>query len=256
MVFGSFATVLCYRIPREIPLGLVSHVRSTCTACSKIIPFYENVPIFAYIFLKGRCSTCHAKIPLRYFLIELSVTLVLTLSYFLLRYSGAVSELDPISYWILFFFDLYFMFTLVVITFIDIEFRIIPDRFSLGSWGIALLLLGLRSSSPWEGVLGGIVGFGFFFLLAWGYEKYKGIEGLGFGDVKMMGWLGTWLGLSSIPAVILIGSLSGLLWGLVAMIKSKEGMMTAIPFGPFLAFAGALVWVLKAFAVETLALSY
>ncbi len=255
-VFSSFATVLCYRIPREIPLGLFSHVRSQCPSCSKVIPFYENIPIFGFIFLRGRCSSCQNPIPIRYFLIELSVTAVLSASYYILRKSGAVTELDPISYWTLFVADLYFMFSLVVITFIDIEFRIIPDRFSLGSWVVALLLLGLRSNSPWEGVLGGLAGFGFFFLLAWGYEKYKGIEGLGFGDVKMMGWLGTWLGIGSLPAIILIGSLSGLLWGLVAMIKSKDGMMTAIPFGPFLAFAAALVWILKAYSVETLALAY
>jgi leader peptidase (prepilin peptidase)/N-methyltransferase len=252
--FSSFATVLCYRIPREIPLGITSHVRSKCPHCDRVIPFYENVPIFAYLFLRGKCSKCKKRIPLRYFLIEITVTILISAAYYLLKYWAPLQELDEVSYWTLFFFDLYFIYSLIVLTFIDIEFRIIPDRFSIGNWLIALALLGLRSDSIWNGILGGLAGFGFFFILAWGYEKLKGIEGLGFGDVKMMGWLGTWLGLSAIPGIVLIGSISGLVWGLIAMIKSKEGMKTAIPFGPFLAFAAMIIWVLKIFGVETLAL--
>ncbi len=253
-VFSSFATMLCYRIPREIPLGMFSHVRSRCPECNKVIPWYENIPLLGFIFLRGRCSQCKKAIPLRYFLIELSITGLLTAAYFLLKTAG-IPELEPLRYWIIFFVELYFVFSLVVVTFIDIEFRIIPDRFSIGNWILALLLLVVRTESPWPYVLGGLLGFAFFFLLAWGYEKYKGIEGLGFGDVKMMGWLGTWLGLSTLPGLILVSSVSGLLWGVVAMIKSRDGMMTAIPFGPFLAFAALLLWILKILNVDSLALS-
>jgi leader peptidase (prepilin peptidase) / N-methyltransferase len=253
LCFSSFATVLCYRIPREIPLGLFSHVRSRCPSCDKVIPWYENIPIFGFLFLRARCSQCKKNIPLRYFLIEVSVTAILIASFYMLKLHGN-SEIEPLRYWILYVAELYFVFTLVVVTFIDIEFRIIPDRFSWGNWILALLLLVVRTDSPWPYVFGGLLGFGFFFLLAWGYEKYKGIEGLGFGDVKMLGWLGTWLGIASIPGLILVSSISGLVWGVVAMMRSRDGMLTAIPFGPFLAFAAYVLWIVKLLDVGSLAL--
>lgn len=87
------------------------------------------------------------------------------------------------------------------------------------------------------------MGFGMFFLMAWGYEKLKGMKSLGFGDVKMMGWLGACLEFRECP---LTASITGLLAGLIAMRASKEGFKTAIPFGPFLAFGAYLTWALQA----------
>jgi leader peptidase (prepilin peptidase)/N-methyltransferase len=244
-LLGSFCTVLCYRIPREIPLGLTSHTRSKCSNCNKVIPWHQNIPLVTYLLQKGRCAQCKAKIPLTYFLIELS-TLILMVSTYLVFENSVDKPFEQWVYWAQLITDLYFTLTLVAIVFIDIEFRIIPDRFSIGNWIIALAAVFFWGQTPWVyNLLGGLFGFGVFFLMAWGYEKLKGVEGLGFGDVKMMGWLGTWLGLAYVPFVILIGSITGLIVGLIAMRTSKEGFKTAIPFGPFLALGAYTAWVLK-----------
>lgn len=250
LIFGSFATVLCYRIPRDIHLGLFSHVRSCCAECQKVIPWYRNVPLVSYLLQRGRCAQCQAPISVRYPLIEFSTALFFLLTYAIHSHSvGAQAELrdmqDPLYYAEL-VKVLYFTLSLVVVVFIDIEFRIIPDRFSIGNWVVATLAALLwHSPSLVESLAGGALGFGIFFLLAWGYEKLKGIEGLGFGDVKMMGWLGAWIGVFGVPFVILIASLSGLIVGLLTMRSSKDGLQTAIPFGPFLAMGAYIAWALQ-----------
>ncbi len=245
MIFGSFATVLCYRIPREIPLGLKTHKRSACPHCKKLIPWSQNIPILSYLFLRGRCAQCQKKIPLRYLLIELTTTLSFISTYLIYIHSPN-QNLEGFTYYAELVKLLYFTLALVAVVFIDLEFRIIPDRFSLGGWVIALAASFLWAQPPpWISIAGGLFGFGIFFLLAWGYEKIKGIEGLGFGDVKMMGWLGSWIGFFGVPFIVLIASLTGLLVGIGAMRFSKKGMQTAIPFGPFLAVAAYLAWSIQ-----------
>jgi leader peptidase (prepilin peptidase)/N-methyltransferase len=245
LIMGSFATVLCYRLPREIPLGLFSHMRSACISCKTTIPFYRNIPLLSFFLQKGKCANCHAKISRRYPIIEASMSLAFLLTYAI--YSHAVL---PMPSTLLYYAELakvlYFTFALVVIVFIDLEFRIIPDRFSLGSWILALAAAFIWDQPPfWLAVAGGLMGFGIFYLLAWSYEKYKKVEGLGFGDVKMMGWLGTWVGFFGVPFVILLASLSGLAVGLIVMRASKKGLQTAIPFGPFLALGAYVAWILQ-----------
>lgn len=242
-LLGSFNTVLCYRIPREIPLGLFSHRRSVCSSCKKVIPWHQNIPIFAYLFLRGACRQCSAKIPSRYFWIEVTTLLSFVATYLVFENSVLKPE-ESATYWAELTKNLYFTLSLVAVVFIDLEFRIIPDRFSIGNWVIAAVASFAWGFPPlWESVAGGLLGFGMFFFMAFVYEKIKKIEGLGFGDVKMMGWLGAWLGVASVPIVILVGSLTGLMAGLWAMRSSKEGLQTAIPFGPFLAFGAYVAWV-------------
>ena len=246
MVMGSFNTVLCYRIPREIPLGLTSHGRSRCTQCNGVIPWYQNVPVFAWLALRGKCSKCKAPIPARYLWIELSTTLIFVVTYWVYELSPN-RPLETFAYWAELAKLLWFGVALIATVFIDLEFRIIPDRFSLGGWIIALAAaLFWQCPSIESALAGGAFGAGVFFMMAWGYEKLKGVEGLGMGDVKMMGWLGSWVGMMGVPFVILAGSLTGLAAGLIAMRTSKEGFKTAIPFGPFLAFGGYLAWVIGA----------
>jgi len=244
-LMGSFNTAFCYRVPREIPLGLTSNQRSKCPACDKVIPWHNNIPIFSYLLLKGKCSQCSAKIPLRYFFIEVSTLIAFVATYFI--YANSINRpVGQAEDWAELVKVLYFSFSLVATVFIDIEFRIIPDRFSIGNWVIALAAAALWSSPDITSSLAGCaLGFGMFFLMAWGYEKLKGVEGLGFGDVKMMGWLGAWLGATGVPFTILVASITGLVAGLIAMRASKEGFKTAIPFGPFLAIGAYLTWALQ-----------
>ncbi|MBS1982781.1 MAG: prepilin peptidase [Bdellovibrionales bacterium] len=245
LCFGSFATVLCYRIPRDIPLGLFSHRRSACPGCGKIITPRHNIPLLSYILQRGRCAECGMNISGRYPLIEVTTAICFVATYLAFLQSNTL-PVEGWAWWAELVKVLYFTLSLVAIVFIDIEFRIIPDRFSLGNWGVALAAAVLWGSPSWElAVLGSLFGFGSFYLLAWVYERFKGIEGLGFGDVKMMGWLGAWLGILATPYVILLASFTGLAVGIIAMRTSKDGLQTAIPFGPFLAAGAYAVWILQ-----------
>jgi leader peptidase (prepilin peptidase)/N-methyltransferase len=257
LLLGSFGNAAIHRIPREIPLGLFSNVRSKCPKCSKQIRAWHNIPLLSYFLLKGKCADCREPISSRYPWVEfLSTALFASGAWLFVRTRGFSWGYDALGLELAFLaVQLYFLWSLLVTTFIDIDFRIIPDRFSLGNWAVALVALFVFGEpETWQGLLGGAFGFGMFFLLAWGYEKIKGIEGLGFGDVKMMGWLGTWLGLEWVPFIIFVASVSGLAVGLWQMRKSKEGFQSALPFGPFLALAALVAWWLKfsAFSVGTL----
>ncbi|MEZ4813897.1 MAG: prepilin peptidase [Bdellovibrionota bacterium] len=221
LLFGSFGGMAVYRIPRDIPLGMKVKTRSFCTQCKKKICWYDNIPVFSYIFLGGKCRKCKKPISIVYPLVELLVACSFVFVARIYMWSPA-SDLQT---HVLFFGDLYFFWTLVVLTFIDLEFRIIPDRFSLGNWGVsaALVLFNwIKFDAPLtDALLGGLLGFGIFFSIGWFYEKIKGVEGLGFGDVKMMGWLGTWLGITGLPVLVLTASLTGLVVGVIVMIKER-----------------------------------
>lgn len=242
LCFGSLANVLIYRIPREIPLGLFKKTRSFCPACEKTIPFYHNLPVISYFLLKGKCASCGVKISSRYPWVEFLTALIWCFS-FTVFYRSQEWDFSDWYFYGQLAVELYFIYALFVIVYIDIDFRIIPDRFSWGNWVIALAYVFIFKENTLEHILGGVFGFGTFFLLAWGYEKWRGVEGLGMGDVKMMGWLGTWVGFSSVPLLVIIASLSGSIVGFWNMRKSGEGMQTAIPFGPFLALGAYLVWL-------------
>jgi leader peptidase (prepilin peptidase)/N-methyltransferase len=250
LLFGSFVAVMAYRIPREIPLGFKSHRRSFCPACRSPIPWTQNIPVISWFLLKGQCAQCHTPISFwRYPFVEMMTMLMFVLTWFVYRHS-IEPPLDRLGFWGEGFKNIWFVASLIATVAIDIEFRIIPDRFSIGNALVALAASFLWGTPSFgSAVAGAALGFGAFFLLAWGYEKTKGIEGLGFGDVKMMAWLGAWVGFWAVPYVILGASVLGLVYGLAVMRQSNDGMKTAIPFGPFLALAGWSVWALQSLGI-------
>lgn len=247
LCLGSLGNALIYRIPRDIPMGLIKQQRSFCPQCKNKIAWYDNVPLLSYLFLKGKCRNCKNKIPIRYPLVEGLTAVLLTYSVFHALKFLEIANLELNNMYIArTLMDIYFIYTLILIIFIDIDFKIIPDRFSVGSWALTLLLAAFGVGLPFmQALIGGLVGAGSFFLIAYIFEKVRGIEGLGMGDVKMMGWLGSWLGVASLPILVVMASFSGLIVGLLAMRKSSEGMQTAIPFGPFLAMGAYIVWWLS-----------
>lgn len=246
LLWGSFCNVMIYRIPREIPLGLFKNQRSACPHCQTTIKWYHNVPLFSYLWLRGKCHSCGKPISWQYPLVEFLCMISFLAVYFVHRnYGGHFYSSESWAYWADLIKNLYFFLSLIAVIFIDIEFRIIPDRFSLGNWLIALVASVALGSPHWiDALLGGLLGFGIFYLLAWFYERFRKMEGLGMGDVKMMGWLGAWLGFESVPIVVLGASLMGIAIGLIMMRKSKDGWQTALPFGPFLALSAGVAWFL------------
>ena len=228
LAIGSFFNVCIYRIPRE---ESVVSPPSHCPACGRQIPWWLNIPIFSYLFLRGRCCFCKTKISPRYMLVEL-LTGILFLAVYL--HSGW----QPATICWLIFVSL-----LIPVTFIDLDCQIIPDRFSLSGIVLGFLcsLAGL-TVVWWESVLGIIIGGGVLWLIAEGYYRLTGRDGMGGGDVKLLAMIGAFLGMKSLLFIILVSSLMGSVVGVLLMVINKKDSQFAIPFGPFLAF-GALVYL-------------
>ena len=136
---------------------------------------------------------------------------------------------------------------LAYVAYVDFRTFRIPDAitFRLIAGGLLFnLFLDIRFCSPQEAILGTTIGFGFFWGLNWLYRYFKGRDGLGMGDAKLLAALGAWLGWQALPGIVLLSALSGLLGGVIWLYWQKQGRTQAFPFGPFLAFAGIiyLIW--------------
>ncbi|HJX14612.1 MAG TPA: prepilin peptidase [Candidatus Deferrimicrobiaceae bacterium] len=222
---GSFFNVLIYRLPREESIVLPA---SRCPSCGRPIRPAENIPLLGFLLLRGRCAGCGNRISWRYPGVE-----ALTGAGFALLAWG-----DGIGFTLV--RDLVFFSLLVPIVFIDIDHRIIPDELSLG--GLAAgILLSFLPGGDWKGALaGGVLGGGILFVTAAMYHKVSGIEGLGGGDIKLIAMIGAFLGWRGALLTIFFGSLLGVGGGMFAMRKGKDGLKTAIPYGPYLC-AAALI---------------
>jgi leader peptidase (prepilin peptidase) / N-methyltransferase len=246
---GSFLNVCIHRIPAD---ESVVRPGSRCPYCRTPISWYDNVPILSWIWLAGHCRTCGVPISPRYPLVEAA--------------TGALGTLAVVVFGPTLAAGIAFAFTaaLLLITFIDLDHRFIPDEVSLPG-----ILVGLAASfvpwvaTPLEAALGAAIGGGFLWLVAWGYERATGVEGMGFGDVKLLAMIGAFLGWQALPTVVVVASVTGSIAGLTLVIArggSRAGRRvgrrlgaraigeyarraarrTAIPFGPFLAL-GAFV---------------
>lgn len=222
---GSFLNVVIHRLP--LGQSIVSP-GSRCPSCGRSIRPRENVPILGYLWLRGRCAGCGARISWRYPFVEALTALGWAA---IAWHAGDAWQAAR---------DLIFFTLLVPVVFIDIDHRIIPDEISLG--GLAAgILLSFPPGGDWKGSLAGaLLGGGVLYGTAYLYEKVRGVEGMGGGDVKLMAMIGAFLGWRGAIATIFLGSLLGAAGGLLAMRKGGEGMKTAIPFGPYLC-AGALL---------------
>ncbi len=227
LIFGSFFNVCIHRLPQEENIN----GRSRCPQCKKQIPWYLNIPVASFVFLKGRCRFCKKKISIEYPLVEITSAFLFWVLY---RHYGV--SVQWISYTV-------FCSSLLVITVIDLHHRIIPNEISLPGILVGFLFALLTGDITWwESLLGALIGGGIFFSIAYLYEKFAKREGLGGGDIKLLAMMGAWMGYQSVLIVIVISSLLGSLIGIILMLKNKQNMQTAIPFGPFLAI-GALVYL-------------
>ncbi|MGD0229284.1 MAG: prepilin peptidase [Syntrophorhabdales bacterium] len=227
-IFGSFLNVCIYRIPRE-----TSIVRpgSRCPGCGTPISFYHNIPLISYVVLGGRCRSCGQAIPLRYPLVELITAAIFVVFYRLLDLSLDLPVL------------LVFACLLVVISFIDLEFLIIPDTLSLGGLLLGVAVSFFRSSFSYvDSLLGVLVGAGVLFAIAKSYELVRKQEGMGGGDIKLLGMIGAFCGWKGVVFSLVSGSVAGTVVGIPLMLIKGGGTKYAIPFGPFLSL-GALLYV-------------
>jgi leader peptidase (prepilin peptidase)/N-methyltransferase len=236
-VIGSFLNVCILRIPSG---EAISRPPSRCPRCKNRIRFYDNVPLISYLLLLGRCRDCGGRISPRYFVVEL-----LTAALFVALYYEFGLTLA-------FFTAVIFVGALIVVSFIDLDARIVPDVISLPG-----ILVGLLFSvvgryfindpyelvpTPLSALLGVLIGGGFLWITAWAYHAFTGIEGMGGGDIKLLAMIGAFLGWPSIPVTLFLSCFTGSVIGIGVMIIKKVGRRYAMPFGPFLCL-GALLYL-------------
>jgi leader peptidase (prepilin peptidase)/N-methyltransferase len=241
-ILGSFYNVVICRLP----LGQsIVRPASRCPACGNEIAAYDNIPLVSYLLLGGRCRHCKVSISPRYPLVEgLSGLLALLL----FRRYGLHPQLA---------IEFIFCSLLLIITMIDLDTFLIPDILSLPGivLGLALSFYTPRSllyllppplplwwHNPLGSLLGIILGGGIFYLIAAGYALVRRKEGLGGGDIKLLGMIGAFIGWKGVAFTILVSSVSGTIIAIPLMWRSGKGIGSTLPFGPFLAF-GAISYI-------------
>jgi leader peptidase (prepilin peptidase)/N-methyltransferase len=225
-VVGSFLNVCICRMPKdESVVAPPSH----CPNCDYRIRWYDNIPLFSYLILRGKCRGCGTHISLQYPLVEL-LNGLLTLALFL-RFGPTLPFL------VLFLF----CSALVVITFIDLEHQIIPDEISLSGIVLGFVFSFFLHGHSWlNSLLGILLGGGSLLLVAYSYQWLTGKEGMGGGDIKLLAMMGAFLGWKSVLFIVFASSLIGSIVGVTIMLVQKKDSKLAIPFGPYLASAAVL----------------
>lgn len=254
LIIGSFLNVVIHRLPimmqrewehecREMlgqeppeeptePFNL-NRPRSRCPHCGHAITAWENIPIVSYLFLKGRCAGCQAKIRLRYPLVE-AITGILSVVVALHFGFGWQAAAAMLLTWVL-----------IALSLIDFDVQLLPDNITLPFlWlGLLLSLWGLFTD-PQSAIIGAAAGY----LSLWSvYQLFRlltGKEGMGYGDFKLLALFGAWLGWQYLPQIVLISALVGAVIGVGMILIMGRDRNIPIPFGPYLAIAGwiALLW--------------
>jgi leader peptidase (prepilin peptidase)/N-methyltransferase len=229
LTVGSFLNVVIWRMPRR--KSIVSPA-SRCPSCDTPIKPWDNIPVISYLLLHGKCRYCGARISPRYPVVE-----ALNAGLWALMYWRFGPGWDVLVYFA-------FMSALVAITFIDLDFQIIPDAITLPGIPLGLLAGILLMPDPlaremalgWKAsLIGTASGFGLYYAVA---VLSRG--GMGGGDIKLMTMVGALTGWKSVLLTTFLGSLAGSVLGLVLMLFKGKGRKTKIPFGPFLALGAVL----------------
>jgi leader peptidase (prepilin peptidase)/N-methyltransferase len=228
LCIGSFLNVCIYRLPSS---QSIVHPRSKCPQCGTPIAFYDNLPLLSYLWLNGHCRQCRARIGLRYPIVELLGGLFALATF--LKFGLTVEAL------------IYFAFiaSLLVITFIDLDHRIIPDVITLPGIPICFAAsFAIPTVTYRDALIGILVGGGSLFLVAWTYHLITKKEGMGGGDIKLLAMMGGLVAWQGVVFTIFVSSLVGTLSGLAVMLQSRKGLKQAVTFGPFLAI-GCITYI-------------
>lgn len=229
LIIGSFLNVCIHRIPAEESIVWPG---SRCPSCRSAIRWHDNLPVLSYLALGGRCRDCSTRIPLRYPAVEL-----LTAISFAVIWSRGFPPPIATLYCVL-------AACYIVISFIDIDHKIIPDVITIPSlWVAPLVAVVVGQISLRESLIGIAVGGGVLWAIAAGYEKIRKQEGMGFGDVKLLAMVGGFQGWEASLFSLIIGSILGTVVGVSLMIARRGRLDMEIPFGPFI-IAGAVLHML------------
>ena len=238
-VIGSFLNVVIHRYPREESIVFPP---SHCPNCNTNIRWFDNIPILSYLVLRGRCRNCRIGISPRYPLIELANALFYLAIF---QRTGATWLFIPIAA---------IVSMTIVLIFIDLEIQILPDVIDIPGIFLGLLIgflagrLGgelasglVLATNLIDSLAGALLGAAILVAIILTYWLVRRREGMGWGDVKMIAMIGAVLGWQSVPAVLLIASITGAIIALPLALRSKEGFQLAIPFGVFLGIAALAI---------------
>ena len=215
------------------PALSLSHPRSRCPHCGARITWYDNVPVISWLMLRGRCRACQSPISARYPFVECLTGGLFTLAGVL--HAGQWMGLAWCA----------FLASLVALSAIDWDTTLLPDDLTLPLlWGGLLLSLTGWTLPPALALTGAAIGWGSLWLVHAVFLKVTGRQGMGAGDFKLLGALGAWLGPWAILPVVLVASLTGSVVGLSLKARGALREGRYVPFGPFLAAGGIVVWAL------------
>ena len=233
-IWGSFSNVCIHRLPDN---KSVSRGRSYCPSCKKQIRWYDNIPIFSYVFLKAKCRDCSAKINVKYLLVELICALSFVWFFYLFGLSLTT----------LLFFILSIFF--IIIFFIDLKHFIIPNDLTFPLMAIGLL----KSFDPnlnqylfpnfLNSLIGGVAGYIIIWMIIFIYKRLRNKEGMGLGDAKLLSAIGFWFGWMSIPFILFFSSFIALVLAIPSLINKSKNLSSQIPFGPYL-ILGCVLYLL------------
>jgi leader peptidase (prepilin peptidase) / N-methyltransferase len=232
LVMGSAVTAIVHRVPRHRSWV---EGRSGCPHCQTELGTLDLVPVFSFLFARGRCRHCGEPIAFRYPLTEL-----LCAAWALLLFDrvGLVWAYVPLAFW---------GFLLIALTWIDLDFQLLPDVLTFPGTLLGITAALLRAPSWPDGtrhaLLGVVVGSGLLWALAWLYLKLRKIEGMGGGDIKLAAMFGAVLGWKLTLMTLFIASFAGAIVGLSLMAMRRGDGKTALPFGTFLAPAAMAVFL-------------
>ncbi len=229
LVVGSFLNVVIHRVPRR---QSVVRPGSHCPACGHRIRWYDNVPVISWVLLRGRCRDCRAPIALRYPAVELATGIVTAL--LARRYGLSVAGAEAVL----------FAWVSIALGMIDLEHQLLPDvmTYPAAVLGLACSFAG-GLATPAESIVGLAVGGLLPMVVLVAYKALRGIEGMGWGDVKYLAAIGAALGVFGCLWVLIAGAVLGAAVGLGLIVTGRGGSRTALPFGTFLAVA-VLAWLL------------
>lgn len=252
LIVGSFLNVLVYRLPimmhnawqdqADATLGHLPrqrdrfdlvHPPSHCRHCGHRIRYWENVPLFSYLFLQGHCASCGQPIGIRYPLVELGCGLL----------SGYVAWHFGFGWQAAVF--LLLAWGLLSVSLIDLDHQLLPDVLVLPLLWLGLIINSFEGFTTLHDALwGAVAGYLVLWSVYWVFKLITGKEGMGHGDFKLLALLGAWGGWQILPLVILLSSILGTIYGVASMHRRNASGVTTLPFGPFLAAAGliGLLW--------------